>query len=116
MNKNQAAPFQIPQSIVGKYNDEVIDFLKMCLKKDYNERMSADKLLKHTFLCNHNADTMAMRPVENMKDLEFMTNSLIKYYSLFDCTSLDSKVTPIDSVHSDEERLQNIAKSSGYSI
>merc|ERR1712154_135674 len=89
---------------------------KQCLNKEYSERMSAEMLLKHSFLKEHNPETMAMRPVENMKDLQFMTTSLIEYYSSFDSSFKQNVTTPIDGVHSDEERLENIAKSSGFSV
>merc|ERR1719361_698892 len=119
MKKNEAAPFQIPQCIIDnvKYDDELIDFLNSCLKREYNERLSACQLLKHSFLGDHVVENMKMSPVKNLTDLQFMSNALIEYYSSFDDDIMKNhQITPIDNVYSDDERLLNIAKSSGCSV
>ena len=118
LNKSDAAPFHIPQGVIDTSDDELIDFLKQCLNKEYRERWSACMLLEHSFLRDYDAQSITMKAVENLSDLQFMSNSLIDYYSSFAPQSdFDSYThTPIDNVYSDDERISNIAKSSGCSV
>jgi len=127
-------PYKIPQSVRDRFQSKsaVIDFLEKCLEKNFTKRPSAEMLLQHSFL--QKSPSMPLfgdLRTEHIDDLNSMTEMLIEYYLNYNKSRRpsastkgvngeelfeDLSRTPIDDEFTDSERIDNIARFSGFSV
>eukprot|EP01083_Nonionella_stella_P062674 162968_1 len=120
------SPYKIPNNVMTQYDPQCIDFLNKCLMKDYRTRWTAQQLLSHPFLMCGDMPASAPQHHYEEDDLEFITDTLINYYLNYNKNrnnnfkhlfrDLSKSKTPIDGEYTDNQRMQNIAKCTGYSI